>query len=232
MSIKILAAILDSATILNFTGHRNSLVYIFDSENILFDIFLYFLCQLQTEINKFFHRVAVILDFGSYIGCHIEILQSYKYRNWNPWLWKPNISNVSLFLLLITDRDMQVYWISAAILVFGSHVEFSRSYNYWNRIPWPWKSTNRHISLLSIPLGDRNQQVFILFWQPYWILSTILNFTGHRNSLLYIFDSENILFDIFLRFLCPLQTEINKFFHRLAAILDFVGHIGCHIEIL
>ena len=56
--------------ILNFHGHMIIGIEFIDSENLLIDIFHYFLCQLETEISKFFHRLAAILDFGS----HIEIL--------------------------------------------------------------------------------------------------------------------------------------------------------------
>ena len=41
-----------------------------DPNNLLLDIFLYFLCQQQSDISKLSDMLAAILDFGS----HIEIL--------------------------------------------------------------------------------------------------------------------------------------------------------------
>ena len=42
-----------SVAILNFYGHSIIEIEFLDPENILLDIFHYFLCQLQTEIIKF-----------------------------------------------------------------------------------------------------------------------------------------------------------------------------------
>ena len=64
-----LAAILDFCNHIDFFDHINSFVYIQDSEKLLFEIFLHFLCQLNSEISKFSDMLAAILDFGG----HIEI---------------------------------------------------------------------------------------------------------------------------------------------------------------
>ena len=62
-----LAAILDFGNHIDFFDHINSFVYIPDSENLLFEIFLHFSCQLNSEISKFSDMLAAILDFGSHI---------------------------------------------------------------------------------------------------------------------------------------------------------------------
>ena len=56
--------------ILNFHGHMIIVIKFLHPENILLDIFHYFLCQLQTEISKFiecwplFIILAAILFFS------------------------------------------------------------------------------------------------------------------------------------------------------------------------
>ena len=63
---------LDSAAILNFSGHIEFSghmvieIEFLDPKNLLLDIFLYFLCQYLTVVNKCFDMLAAILDFGGH----------------------------------------------------------------------------------------------------------------------------------------------------------------------
>ena len=136
MPITISKAIMDSGNHIDFTDHINSSVYIPDTENLLLEIFLHFLCQLQTEISKLNWHVGAILDFFG----HIEILWSYKYWNWNPQPWKPTIRHVSSLSLTIIDRDCKFiefwppYWILGAILNFQGHMIIEIEFLYPNNL--------------------------------------------------------------------------------------------------
>ena len=53
--------------ILNFYGYIVIEIEFLDPENLLLDIFRYFLGQLQTEISKFIEFWAAIFNFGRHL---------------------------------------------------------------------------------------------------------------------------------------------------------------------
>ena len=79
MPVTISTATLDFGNHIHLTDHINSCVYLSDSENLLLGIFLYFLCQLQSEISKLSDMLApywifsAILEFYDHINIEFEI---------------------------------------------------------------------------------------------------------------------------------------------------------------
>ena len=186
-------------------------------ENLLLDIFLYFLCQLQI----FWH-----------VGGHIGFCQPWWNFNFII-IWILKLRSLTLktdmihyFLCQLQTETCKLiefwppYWILVAILNFHCP-----NYDYWNWIPWPWKPTC-WIYFITFYAYCRPRVKFIELWSPYWILVAILNFHCHMIIEIEFLDPENLLLDIFDYFLCHANCRPRKAsLLSLAAILDFSGHI-------